>query len=137
MACFIQPGIMLIGFLVLELGNTWIVQIFGLSGLTQDLMVYAIRIISLSLLCAGANIAYQGIFQALDGGKESLFISLGRQFLFVLPIAYLLAVWIGFDVTKIQVVFFTFLIAETITCIGGYVMLKRIIHLHLMNRNEG
>ena len=46
------------------------------------------RIVSLSFVFAGANVAFQGIFQALDSGLESLIISVFRQFLFVLPVAY-------------------------------------------------
>ena len=37
------------------------------------------RIISISFIFAGINVAYQGIYQALDGGMESLVISLLRQ----------------------------------------------------------
>ena len=37
------------------------------------------RVISISFLFAGINVAYQGIYQALDGGMESLVISLLRQ----------------------------------------------------------
>lgn len=37
------------------------------------------RIISVSFLFAGVNVAYQGIYQALDGGMESLVISLLRK----------------------------------------------------------
>ena len=47
-------------------------SLFGLSGETQAICISAMRIISLSFIFAGINIAYQGIFQALDGGFESL-----------------------------------------------------------------
>ena len=45
------------------------------------------RIISISLLFAGINVAYQGIYQALNGGLESLVISLLRQLVIILPLA--------------------------------------------------
>ena len=45
------------------------------------------RIISVSFLFAGINVAYQGIYQALDGGVESLIISLLRQLIIILPLA--------------------------------------------------
>ena len=44
------------------------------------------RVISVSFLFAGINVAYQGIYQALDGGVESLVISLLRQ-LIIIPAA--------------------------------------------------
>lgn len=43
------------------------------------------RIVSLGFLFAGLCIAFQGIFQALECGIQSLVISLCRQVLFVLP----------------------------------------------------
>ncbi len=45
------------------------------------------RVISVSFLFAGINVAYQGIYQALDGGLESLVISLLRQLIIILPLA--------------------------------------------------
>ena len=45
------------------------------------------RVISVSFLFAGINVAYQGIYQALDGGVESLVISLLRQLIIILPLA--------------------------------------------------
>ena len=41
----------------------------------------------MSFLFAGINVAYQGIYQALDGGLESLVISLLRQLIIILPLA--------------------------------------------------
>ena len=79
---------MVVGTVVLEIFANPFAKIFGLSGVTQQLCVSAIRVISISFVFAGANIAFQGIFQALEGGMESLFISICRQFLFVLPVAW-------------------------------------------------
>ncbi len=84
-------GIMLIGLIGLEVFAEPFVGIFGLSGETKELCVSAMRVISVSYMFAGANIAFQGIFQALDSGMESLIISVCRQFLFVIPVAYLFA----------------------------------------------
>lgn len=84
-------GIMFIG---LELLAEPFSGIFGLSGETQNLCISAIHIISFSYVFAGANIAFQGIFQALDGGFESLVISVCRQFLFVIPITWLICFYL-------------------------------------------
>ena len=46
-------------------------EYFDLSGETQSLCISAIRIISLSFVFAGCNIAFQGVFQALDSGVPS------------------------------------------------------------------
>ena len=52
------------------------------------------RVISLSFLFAGINVAYQGIYQALDGGMESLVISLLRQLIIILPLAGIFSIFV-------------------------------------------
>ncbi len=80
--------IMAVGLIALEIFAVPLSGLFGLSGETEKLCISAIRIISVSFICAGLNIAFQGIFQALDGGIESLVISVLRQFVLVLPVAW-------------------------------------------------
>jgi putative MATE family efflux protein len=104
--------VMLLGLVAIELFAVPLSNLFGLSGETQDLCVSAMRIISISFLFAGANIAFQGIFQALEGGLESLIVSLGRQLVFLFPFAFLFAhlakssgytslVWVSFPIAEI------------------------------------
>ena len=81
--------IMLAGTLLIEALAVPFSKLFGLSGETEQLCIEAMRIISISFLFAGTNIALQGIFQALDSGLESLIISVCRQILFVLPVTWL------------------------------------------------
>ena len=57
------------------------------AGQSREYFIGAMRIISISFLFAGINVAYQGIYQALDGGIESLVISLLRQLIIILPLA--------------------------------------------------
>lgn len=71
-------------------------EYFDLSGETQSLCISAIRIISLSFVFAGCNIAFQGVFQALDSGLPS------------------------------YVIWFTFLIAEGVSTIIALVFYKRV-----------
>ncbi|MGN1109077.1 MAG: MATE family efflux transporter, partial [Oscillospiraceae bacterium] len=80
--------IMAAGLILLEIFAEPLAGLFGLSGETQSLCVGAIRVISLSFIFAGANVAFQGIFQALEAGIQSLVISVCRQCLFVLPLAW-------------------------------------------------
>lgn len=78
--------IMIVGLIVLEIFATPFSRVFGLSGETENLCISAMRVISVSFIFAGANVAFQGIFQALDSGIESLIISVCRQILFILPL---------------------------------------------------
>lgn len=119
-------GIMTLGLVALELFATPLSAIFGLSGPTQSLCVSAIRIVSLSFLFAGANVAFQGIFQALDSGVESLVISVCRQFLFVLPVAWAFSRIARQNEDYIWLVWLTFLIAEGISTAISCIFMKRI-----------
>lgn len=117
--------IMLVGTLVLELFASPLSSIFGLSGETEQLCISAIRVISLSLIFAGVNVAFQGIFQALRSGMESLIISLCRQLIFVLPVAWLLA-RIGLRAGTPSLVWWTFLFAELVSAAISCVFMRRI-----------
>lgn len=118
--------IMLVGFIGLELFSTQLANVFGLSGQTEQLCISAIKIISISFCFAGANIAFQGIFQALDGGIESLVISICRQLLFVLPFAYIFAQLIISKTLPTYVIWFTFIISEGISSLVAIVLMKNI-----------
>lgn len=118
--------IMFVGMLALEIFAKPFAALFGLSGETQELCVQAMRIVSLSFLFAGANVAYQGIFQALDAGLESLVISVCRQFLFVLPVAYIFSLLARQSMAYMSLVWATFLIAEVISVIIASVFMRRI-----------
>lgn len=118
--------IMAIGLVVLELFAQPFSALFGLSGTTQQLCVQAMRIISLSFLFAGANVAFQGIFQALDSGVESLIISVCRQFLFVLPVAWGFSRIASHTPGLTWLVWLTFLIAEGISTVIACGFMRRI-----------
>ncbi len=119
--------IMLLGMILLEIFANVLTGLFGLSGETAALCVSAIRIISLSFLFAGANVAMQGCFQALESGIPSLIISVLRQFLFVIPVAYSFALLINKNRAPEWMLWITFLIAESITCVIAALLLKNVI----------
>lgn len=119
--------IMCVGLVIIELFANPFSSIFGLSGETQKLCISAMRVISISFIFAGANIAYQGIFQALDSGMESLILSICRQFLFVIPVAWGFAQIVkNTSINNIWLVWSTFPIAEIITVIIAYIFMKKI-----------
>lgn len=118
--------IMAAGLIILEVIADQFTGVFGLSGETAALCVSAIRIISLSFLFAGANVAMQGIFQALGDGLASLIISIFRQFLFVIPVAYGFAMCVNKLSAPNWLPWVTFIIAEGITVIVAIILLKEI-----------
>lgn len=72
------------------------------------------------------NVAYQGIYQALDGGIESLAISLLRQLVIILPLAGIFSVFVKNGHAGVSLIWWAFPITEIIACIVGYVFLKKI-----------
>ncbi len=118
--------IMLLGTIVVEIFAVPFSRVFGLSGETQTLCISAMRIISISFIFAGTNIAFQGIFQALEGGIESLVVSLCRQFIFVLPVAWFFAQLIQKSPDSSWLVWSTFPIAEIISAVIAFLLMLRI-----------
>lgn len=119
-------GIMLIGFAGLEILAEPFAGIFGLSGETKELCVGAMRIVSISYIFAGANIAFQGIFQALDSGMESFIISICRQFLFVIPPALLFTEMVLSGVGKTWIIWLSFIVAELLSVIISVLFMKKV-----------
>lgn len=117
--------IMAAGLIVLEALAVPLSGIFSLSGETEQLCISAMRIISISFIFAGANIAFQGIFQALDGGIETLIISFCRQLIFVLPVAWIFSK-IAINSGSTYLVWYTFIIAEGVTAAISCLLMKRI-----------
>ncbi|MGN0630598.1 MAG: MATE family efflux transporter, partial [Ruminococcus sp.] len=119
--------IMLAGFAAIEIFAVPFSDIFGLSGETQKLCVSAMRIISVSFVFAGANITFQGLFQAMDGGIQSLIISICRQVLFVFPFALIFRSITVYGGSMEFLSWTTFPIAEILTFIIAWLMFKRTL----------
>jgi putative MATE family efflux protein len=120
--------IMVIGIAIIEIFAVPLAEIFGLSGLTESLCVSAMRIISVSFIFAGVNIALQGIFQALGVGVASLIISLCRQLVFVLPVAFWFSQFAKASLDNAFLVWTTFIIAEGLTALIAVGLLKHQYH---------
>lgn len=117
--------IMLLGIIGLEIFAQPLVAVFGLSDETGALCVLATRIIATGFLFAGANIALQGVFQALGCGISSLVVSLLRLCIIVLPLA-----WVFTKMANAEfMIWFAFPIAEAVACIAAIIFM---IHAYKM-----
>ena len=96
------------------------------AGQSREYFISAMRVISLSFLFAGINVAYQGIYQALNGGVESLVISLLRQLVIILPLAGIFSIFVRNGQMGVSLIWWAFPITEIVSCFVGYVFLKRI-----------
>ncbi len=118
--------IMLVGFIALEIFAVPFAGIFGLSGETESLCISAMHIISICFVFAGVNIAFQGVFQALGGGVESLVVSVCRQLLFVFPFAWIFAGMAKADSSLSWTMWTVFPIAETLTAAVAVLLFVRL-----------
>ena len=102
-------SIMLAGFALMQL----IPQVFlGLFDASPDMLaigVPALRTISISFIFAGFCVVTSSTFQALGKGTYSMFVSIARQLLVLIPSAWLLsrtgvlnAVWWSFPIAELM-----------------------------------
>lgn len=117
--------LMILGIAITEIFPGAFATLFN-AGQSREYFIGAMKIISISFLFAGINVAYQGIFKALDGGIESLVISLLRQLIIILPLAEILSVFVKNGQMGVFLIWWAFPITEVISCLVGYVFLKRI-----------
>ena len=98
-------------------------QIFALFDADAELMsagVTALRIISLGFLVSSIGVIYAGTFEALGNGRNSLIISLLRQFAVTLPLSFVLSrflgpvgVWIAFPAGELCAAIAAFFLLRT------------------------
>lgn len=118
-------ALMILGVLITEIFPNAFASLFN-AGQSRAYFIGAMRIISISFVFAGINVAYQGIYQALNGGLESLVISLLRQLVIILPLAAIFSVFVRNDQMGVSLIWWAFPITEFVSCLAGYVFLKKI-----------
>lgn len=102
-------------------------KLFALSSTSSEELIIvcekATRIASIGYIFMGFSVAIQGVLQALRYAFKPLLTALFRLVIFVFPIAYLFT--LSNDV--INLVWWTFPIAETLTAVISFFMLKKVI----------
>lgn len=119
--------LMILGIAITEIFPGAFATLFN-AGQSREYFIGAMRIISVSFIFAGINVAYQGIYQALDGGIQSLIISLIRQLVLILPLAGIFSVIVRNGQVGVSLIWWAFPITEAVACVVGYVFLKRIVN---------
>ena len=117
--------LMVMGVAITEIFPGEFAALFN-AGASREYFIGAMRIVSISFIFAGINVAYQGIYQALDGGMESLVISLLRQLIIILPLAGIFSFFVRGGHIGVSLIWWAFPITEVTACIVGYLFLKRI-----------
>jgi len=106
--------------------------IFNASEQMLAIGVPALRTISLCFIPAALGIVFSSAFQALGKGFSSLFISILRQLIVILPVSLAFAV-LTHDLT---VVWYAFPIAETFSLIASVLIYAKLYRNVLMGLPE-
>lgn len=120
-ALALSLGIMAAGTLLFELAPVPLLRLFDASPAMLAIGVPAIRSIAPSFCFAGAAIILCSCMQGLGLGTESLIVALTRQFIVILPAAFLLSR------ISLGAVWFSFLIAEAAGLAVALLLCRRVL----------
>ena len=125
------------GLALFQLAPNTLLSMFAASPEMQTIGVAALRTVSLSFPVAGVCIIFSSSFQALGQGMYSLYMSLARQIVVLLPAAYLLSLS-----GKVALVWWAFPLAEVASVIMAigfmYRAQRQIIQpLYKERKNQG
>lgn len=102
-------SIMAVGLLLMQLMPDVFLRLFDASDDMLRIGVPALRTISLAFVGAGYAIVLSSTFQALGRGLYSMFVSIARQLVVLVPVAWLLsrtgqlsAVWWAFPIAELM-----------------------------------
>ena len=118
----IAVSIMIIGVIVFQAFPKTLLSMFDASENMIAIGVPALRTISWSFIFAGYSIISGSLFQALGNGVYSMMVSIARQLVVIIPVAFLFAKLFGLDM-----VWWSYPIAEIVSVIMTTFFLKRIL----------
>lgn len=114
-------SIMLVGLIVFQVIPGPLLKLFSASDTMMSLGIPALRIISLSFILAAICIACGSMFQALGKAVYSMFVSVARQLLVLLPVAFALA-----QLGNVNLVWWAFPIAELMSLTMTIIFMRKI-----------
>ncbi len=101
---------MCIGTLIFMVYPDFLLKIFNASNELIELGVGALRILSISFIFSTIGLIFATLFQAIGRGKFSLWISLMRQLIIIIPLGIIFSrIW------GLNAVWYSFIIAEAIS----------------------
>ncbi len=115
-------SIMAVGLAAFMILPDKLLLIFNASQNMLEIGVPALRIISISFIFAGFCIVSGSVFQALGDGVKSLIVSVARQLVVLVPVAYLLSL-----TGELDMVWLAFPIAEVASLTVTSIFLRRIL----------
>ena len=113
---------MVVGFALAQIIPGPMLRLFDASDNMMTIGIPALRIISFSFILAGICIVGSGVFQAVGRSMNSLVMSVIRQIVVLLPVAWLLA-----RTGNLDLVWLSFPIAEIVGFVTTLVLLKKTV----------
>ena len=120
-AMFYAEAIMLVGFLLFQFLPDKLLGLFSASEAMLAIGKPALRIICFHFLLAGMSIILSSTFQALGNGMFSLIISVCRQLVVLIPMAWLLS-----RTGNVNMVWWSSVIAELVSVTLSFVFFARL-----------
>ena len=114
--------IMLAGVIIVQLFAAQLLGIFDASDALLAIGVPGLRIICLSFIFAGISVVGSSVFQALGHGFLSLWVSVIRQLVVLLPVAWAIAHFTG----RLELVWLAFPIAELVAVTMSSLFLAKV-----------
>lgn len=118
----IAVGIMFIGVVIFQTFPKTLLGLFEASDHMLEIGVPALRTISLSFVFAGFCIVSSCVFQALGNGVYSMLLSIARQIVIILPVAFTFAKLFG-----LNMVWYAYPMAEVFSVFICIFLLKHIL----------
>lgn len=112
--------VMAVILLILEFIPDQIMLLFDASETMMDIGIPAMRIMSISFFISSAGIIFAAIFQGYGNGMYSMYLAFLRQVIFIIPVMAV-GVWLK----KINLIWFSFAIAETLAIPFGILLYRR------------
>ena len=127
-AMMLALGIMVTGTVVFQAIPVQLLRLFNASDEMLRIGVPELRIISLSFALAGICIAMGTIFQAFARSYYSLVVSVARQLVVLIPVAYILS-----RVGDVTLVWWAFPVAELASLIVSTIFFRKLYHQAVVN----
>ena len=129
---FTAVSIMFLGFLAFQTFPAMLLALFDASAEMTAIGVPALRTISISFLLAGFCIISGSVCQAVGNPMYSMVVSVCRQLVVLLPVAWLLA-----QTGRLEMVWWSFPIAEIASVTLSAIFLRRTVRSANANMREG
>ena len=118
--------IMLFGFLAMQIIPKQLLLMFDASDNMISIGIVALRTISISFIFAGFCIVASSVYQAFGNGLYSMFVSIARQLIVLIPVAYVLSL-----ANNVNIVWLSFPIAELVSVVLCSIYLRKIYNKHI------